>query len=117
MAESKEELNIDWMKAKEESAKAGLKLKIKKNKIMASGPIISWQTEVGEVEGMTHFLFLGSKITVDSDCSHKINRHLFLERNAMTNLRQCIKKQRHHFSNKVPVHISNLCFFISHVQM
>ena len=74
-----------WVK--EQSEKAGLKLNIKKTKIMASGPIISWQTDEGKVETVRDFIFLGSKITVDSDCSHKIfKKHLLLGRKAMTNL-------------------------------
>ena len=72
---------------KEQSEKAGLKLNIKKTKIMASGPIISWQTDEGKVETVRDFIFLGSKITVDSDCSHKIfKKHLLLGRKATTNL-------------------------------
>ena len=104
------------MKLKE-SIKAGLELNIQKSKIMASGPITSWQVDGENVDTVKHFIFLDSKINVDSDCSQEIKRLLLLETIAMTNLRQCIKKQRHHFSNKVPVHISKLCFFISHVQM
>ena len=79
MAESKEELNKPLMKVKEKSEKTGLKLKIEKTKIMASSPISSWQIE-GEKETVTDFLFLGSKITADGDCSHKIKRHLLLGR-------------------------------------
>ena len=74
------------MRVKEESGKASLKLNIQKTKIMASGPITSWQIEGGKVETMTGFIFLVSKITADSDCSHKIKRHLLLGRKAMTNL-------------------------------
>ena len=73
------------MKVKEESEKTGLKLSIQKTKIMASGPITSWQIEREKVDEVTDFLSLGSKITVDSDCSHEIKRHLLLGRNAMTN--------------------------------
>ena len=74
-----------WVK--EQSEKAGLKLNIKKTKIRASGPIISWQTDEGKVETVRDFIFLGSKITVDSDCSHKIfKKHLLLGRKAMTSL-------------------------------
>ena len=72
------------MKVKEKSEKAGLKLNIQKTKIMVSGPITSWQTEGGKVETVTDFMFLGSKITADGDCSHKIKRHLLLGRNVMT---------------------------------
>ena len=83
MAES-EELKRPLMKVKEESEEAGLKLNIQKTKIMASGPITSWQIDGETVETMTDFIFLGSKITADSDCSHKIKRHLLLGRKAMT---------------------------------
>ena len=83
MAKSKEELKSLLMRVKEESKKAGLKRSIQKTKIMASSPIISWQID-GET--MTDFIFLGSKITVDSDCSHEIKRRLLLGRKAMTNL-------------------------------
>ena len=74
-----------WQKVKEES-EVGLKLNIQKTKIMASGPITPWQIEGGKVEALTDFIFLGSKITVDGDCSHEIKRHLHLGRKAMTNL-------------------------------
>ena len=84
MAESKEETKSLLMRVKEESVKAGLKLNIQKTKIMASRPIISWQI-VGEImETVTDFIFLGSKITADSDCSHEIKRCLFLGKKAMT---------------------------------
>ena len=73
--------------------KACLKFNIEKNEIMASGPITSWQIERGKVEAVTDFIFLGSKITVDSDCSHKIKRHLLLERKAMTNLDSILKSR------------------------
>ena len=78
---------------KEESEKAGLKLNIQKTKIMASSPNSSWQTEGGKVETMTHFIFLGSKITVDGDCSHEIKRRLFLGKKAMTNLDKVLKSR------------------------
>ena len=87
------------MRVKEESEKAGLKLNIQKTKIMASGPINSGKIEEKKVEAVTDFIFLGSKITVDSDFSHE---HLLLERKAMTNLDNVLKKQRHHFANKGP---------------
>ena len=77
------------MKVKQESEKAGLKLNIKKTKIMASGSITSWQIEGEKVEALTDFLFLGSKITADGNCNHEIKRHLFLERKAVTKLRAC----------------------------
>ena len=87
MAEIEEELKSLLMKMKEESKKkAGLKLHIQKTKIMASGPITSWQIEGAKVEAVTDFIFLGSKITVDGDCSHEIERCLLLGRKAMTNL-------------------------------
>ena len=79
MAESEEELKSFLMKVKEESEKACLKLSIQKTKIMASGPISSWQTGGEKVEAVTDFIFLGSKITMDSDCSHVIKRHFSLE--------------------------------------
>ena len=82
MAESEEELKSLLRKVKEESEKAGLKLNIQETKIMASGPITSWQID-GET--VTDFIFLGSKITTDGDCSHEIKRHLLLGRKAMTN--------------------------------
>ena len=86
MAESEEELNSLLMKVKEESEKAGLKLSIKKNKIMESSPINLWQVLGEKLETVTDFIFLGSKITADNDHSHEIKRHLLLERKAMTNL-------------------------------
>ena len=86
MTKSKEELKSLLMKVKEETEKAGLKLNIQKTKIMASGPITAWQTEGGKVEAVTDFLFLGSKITVGSDCSHEIRRQLPLGKKAMKNL-------------------------------
>ena len=84
--ESEEELKSLLMKVKEESEKVGLKLNIQKTKIMASGPIISWQIDGETMETVTDLIFLGSKITVDGDCSHEIKRCLFLGRKAMTNL-------------------------------
>ena len=86
MAESKEELKSLLMRVKEESERAGLKLNIKKTKIMACDPITLWQIEGENVEVVTDFLFLGSKITEDGDCSHEIRRCLLLGRKAMTNL-------------------------------
>ena len=93
MAESKEELKSLLMRVKEKSERAGLKLNIKKTKIMASGPITSWQTEGEKVEVVTYFLFLGSKITSDGDCSHEIRRCLLLGRKAMTNLDSVLKSR------------------------
>ena len=81
------------MKVKEESEKAGLKLNIQKTKIMASSPTTSWQIEGGKVEAVTDFIFLGCKITVDSDCSHEIKRHLLLGRKDMTNLDSVLKSR------------------------
>ena len=90
------------MTVKEESEKAGLKLNIQKAKIMASGPITSWQIDGETVETWTHFIFLGSKITVDGDFSHEIKRHLLLGKKSYDQPRQHIKKQRHNFADKVP---------------
>ena len=87
MAEIEEELKSLLMKVKEESEKVGLKLNIQKTKIMASGPITSWQIDGETVETVTNFLFLGSKITADDDCSHEIKRRLLLGRKAMTYLK------------------------------
>ena len=86
MAESEEDLKSLLIKVKVESEKAGFKLSIQKIKIMASGPINSWQIDGEKVEAVTNFIFLGSKITVDGDCSHETKRHLFFGRKAMTNL-------------------------------
>ena len=84
MAESEEKLKSLLMRVKEESEKAGLKLNIQKTKIMASGPITSWQINGGKVETLPDFIFLGSKFTVDSDCSHEIKRHFLLGKKTMT---------------------------------
>ena len=86
MAESEEELKSLLMKVKVESEKDGLKLNIQKTKIMSSGPITSWQIEGDTVETVVDFIFLGSKITADGDCSREIKRHLFLGKKVMTNL-------------------------------
>ena len=86
MAESEEELKSLLMRVKEESEKAGLKLNIQKTKMMASGPITSWQIEGEKVVAVADFIFLSSKITADGDCRHEIKRRLLLERKAMTNL-------------------------------
>ena len=93
LAESKEELKSLLMKVKEESEKAGLKLNIQKTKIMASNPITSWQIDGETMETVTDFIFLGSKITADSDCSCEIKRHLLLERKVMTNLDSILKSR------------------------
>ena len=99
MAESKEKLKSLLMKRKEESEKVGLKLNIQKTKIMASSPITLWQIDGETMERVRDFIFLGSKITADGDCSHEIKRHLLLGRKAMTNL-DSILKGRHYFANK-----------------
>ena len=101
MAENEEELKSLLMKVKEESEKVGLKLNIQKTKFMASGPITSWQIDGKTVEIVTDFIFLGSKITADADCSHEIQRRLLLGRKVYDQPRQHIKKkQRHYFTNK-----------------
>ena len=101
MAESEEELKSLWMKVKEESEKVGLKLNIQKMKIMASSPITSRQTDGETVVTVTDFIFLGSKITVDGDCSHEIKRHLLLGRKAMTNLDNILKSRDINLPTKV----------------
>ena len=102
MAESEEELKSLLMKVKEESEKVGLNLNIQKTKIMASSPITSsWQINRETMETVTGFIFLGSKITADGDCSHEIKRHLLLWKKIYDQPRQHIKKQRHYFAKKV----------------
>ena len=93
MAESKEELESLLMKVKEKSEKVGLKLNIQKTKIMVSGPITSWEIDGETVETVSDFIFLGSKITEDGDCSHEIKRLLLLERKVMTNLDSILKSR------------------------
>ena len=93
MAESEEELKSLLMKVKEESEKVGLRLNIQKTKIMASGPITSWQTDGDTVETVSDFIFLGSKITAVGDCSHEIKRCLLLERKVMINLDSILKSR------------------------
>ena len=93
MAESEEELKSLLMKVKEESEKASLKLNSQKTKIMASGPITSWQIDGEAMETVTDFILGGSKIAADGDCSHEIRRHLFLERKVMTNLDSILKAE------------------------
>ena len=93
MAESEEELKSLLIKVKEESEKVGLKLKFQKTKIMASGPITSWQIDGEKVETVADFIFWGSKITADGDCSHEIKRHLLLGRKVMTNLYSILKSR------------------------
>ena len=109
MAESKEELKSLLMKMKEESDKVGLKLNIQKTKIMASGPITSWQTDGETVETVTDFILGGSKITADGDCSHEIKRHLLLGRKAMTNLDNILKSRDITLPTKV--HLVKAMFF------
>ena len=93
VAESEKELKSLLMKVKEESEKAGLKLNIQKTKIMASGPITSWEIDGETVETVSDFIFLGSKITADGDCSHEMKRHLLLGRKVMTNLDSILKSR------------------------
>ena len=93
MAESEEELKRLLMKVKEENEKVGLKLNIRITKIMASGPITSWQIDEETVETVSDFIFLDSKITADGNCSHEIKRHLLLGRKAMTNLDSILKSR------------------------
>ena len=93
MAESEDESKNLLIKLKGESEKVGLKLNIQKTKIMASGPITSWQIDRATMETVTDFIFLGSKITADDDCSHEIKRHLLLGRKAMTNLNSLLKSR------------------------
>ena len=101
MAESEEELKSLLMKVKEESEKVGLKLNIQKTKIMASGPITSWQIDGETTETVTDFIFLGSQITADVDCSHEIKRCLLLGRKAMTNINSILKSSDITLSTKV----------------
>ena len=93
MAESEEELKSLLMKVKEESEKVGLKLNIQKMKIMASGPITSWQIDGEAMQTVRDFIFLGSKLTADGDCGHEIKRHLLLGRKVMTNLDSILKSR------------------------
>ena len=100
LVESKEELKSLLMRVEDESEKAGLELNIQKTKIMACSPITSWQIEEEKVEAVTGFIFLGTKITVDSNCGHEIKRHFLLGRKAMTNLDRVLKSRD--FANKGP---------------
>ena len=102
MAESEEELKSFLMKVKEKSEKAGLKPNIQKSKILASGPITSWQIDGETMETVTDFIFLGSKTTADSDCSHEIKRCLLLGRKAMTNLDSILKSRDITLPTKCP---------------
>ena len=100
VAESEEELKSLLMKLKGESEKSGLKLNIQKPKIMASSPITSWQIDGEKLKKVADFIFLGSKITVDVNCTHEIKRCLLLGRKAMANLDSILQSQRHYFANK-----------------
>ena len=115
MTESEEELKSLLMKVKEESEKVGLKLNIQKTKIMASGPITSWETDGETVETVSDFFFLGPKITADGDCSHEIKRRLLLGRKALANLDTILKSR----SITLPknVHLVKAWFSSSHVWM
>ena len=104
------------MKVKEESEKVGLKLNIKKTKIMASGPITSWQIDGETVETVRDFIFLGSKITADDDCSHAVKRHLLLRRKAMTNLDSILESRDITLPTKVSL-VKAIAFSSSHVWM
>ena len=108
---AKKNLKSLLMKVKEESEKVDIRLNIQKMKIMASGPITSWQIDGETMETVTDFIFLGSKITADGDCSYEIKRHLLLGRKV---IRQHIQKQRHYFANKGPS-IKCYVFSSSHV--
>ena len=103
MAESKEELKSLLMKMKDKSEKSGLKLNIQEIKIMASGPITSWQIDGEKLETVSDFIFLGSKIIVDDDCSHEIERHLLFGRIAMTNFDSILKSRRITLPTKVHI--------------
>ena len=116
MAESKEQLKSLLMKVKEKTEKVGLKLNIQKTKIMASGPIASWQVDGETMETVKDFIWRASKITADGDCSHEIKRHLLLGRKVMTNLDSILKSQRHYFANKGPSS-QGYGFFSSHIWM
>ena len=107
MAESEEELKSLLMKVKEDSEKIGLKFNIQKTKIMASGPITSWQIDGETVETVADFIWGGSKITSDGDCSHEIKRHLLLGRKVMTNLDSILKN----ITLSTKVHLINAMFF------
>ena len=111
MAESEEELKSLLMKVKKESEKIGLKLNIQKTKIMASGPFTSWQIDGKTMETVADFIFLGSKIIVDDDCSHDIKRHLLLGRKVMTNLDSILKSRDITLPTKV--HLVKAIFFSS----
>ena len=111
MAESEKELKSLLMKVKEESEKVGLKLNIQKTKIMASGPTSLWQIDGETVKTVADFIFLGSKITADGDCTHEIKRRLLLGRKVITNLNSILKSRDITFSTK-----SKLCFLLKLVK-
>ena len=108
MAESKKELKSLLMRVKDENEKAGLKLNIQKAKIMVSGPITSWQIDKATMETVAGFIFLGSKITADGDCSHEIKRYLLLGRKAMRNLNSILKSRDSTFPTKVRLVKANI---------
>ena len=116
MAEIEEQLKNLFMKFKEESEKPGLKLNIQKMKIMASSPITSWQIEGEKVETVADFIFLGSKMTGDDDCSHEIKRCLLLGRKAMTNLESILKSREITLLIKAHI-VKTMVFSSSHVYM
>ena len=116
MEESKEELKSLFIKVREESEKVGLKLNIQKTKIMASGPITSWQIDGEIMETVTDFIFLGSKITADGDCSYAIKRRLLLGRKVMTNLDSILKSRDITLPTKVCL-VKAMFFSNSHIWM
>ena len=116
MTECEEKLKSLLMKVKEESEKVGLKLNIQKTKIMASGPIASWEIDGETVETVADFIFLGSKITADGDCSHDIKRCLLLGKKVMTNLDSILKSRDITLQIKVRI-VKAMVFFSSHVWM
>ena len=116
MAEMEEELKSLLIKVKEGSEKAGLKLNIQITKIMASVPITSGKIDGETMETVTHFIFLGSKITRDGDCNHEVKKTLAPWKESYEKPRQCIKKQRHHFADK-DMYSQSYGFSSSHVQM
>ena len=116
MAESEEKLKSLLMKVKEESEKVGLKLNIQKMKIMASGPIISWEIDGETVETVSDFIFLGSKVTADGDCSHEIKRHLLLRRKLKSNLDSIFKSRDITLPTNVHL-VKTMVFSSGHVWM
>ena len=117
MAESEEELKSLLMKVKEESERVVLKLNIQKTKIMASGPITSWEIHGETVETVSDFIFFGSRITADGDCSHEIKRHLLLGRKAMTNLDSILKSRGITLTTKIYILSQSYGVSSSHVWM